>query len=239
MRIACTLVALALTAGSAVSAQRSPSEILDRAIAAAGGRLALEAATSLQWDGTATIHIPNRTIEIAGHWQIVPPDSAVVSTYPVDQGPGAVRRMILSSKGGLMQRGDAPPADMPPELLTEERHQFYLYYVLRLVPLLDSAFALRSEPADSLGSSAIRVTHPKHPDVVLYFDEGYRVSGLRTVFASADMSDPESQLIRFRGLVESNGVRWFREMDIDRAAKDFFDLRVAEFLAGSVQDVEP
>lgn len=223
------LSGLTLSSSICLAQQGGGQEILDRAIIRAGGRQALEASPILEWRATATIHIPNRTIEIAGEWE-VQPDSAVVATWPVGQ-PGAPRRMILSRSGGWTQRGTGAPTVMPQELLIEERHQFYLYSLLRLVPLRDPSYHLAPAPADGLGRLGLRVVHPDHPEVTLYFDPSYRVAGLRTIFAAADTSARESQEIDFSGTVESGGVQWFQEMRIRRGGQPYFDLRISDFRA--------
>ena len=221
-----TLVVLGATL---VAGQQTPGQVLDRAIARAGGREALLANPVLEWRAGAAIYVPGRIIEIAGEWQ-VRPDSAVSTTWLKNQ-PNAPRRLILSNRGGWTQRGDSAPAAMPPKLLIEERHQFYLYQVLRLVPLLDPAFSLHSAPSDSLGRSALRVSHPDHPDVTLYFDREFRVVALHTVFAAEDMTHPESQDIHFSGEVRSGDVHWFREMRILRAGNHYFNLTIDDFRA--------
>jgi hypothetical protein len=222
------LAGLGLLAARA-EGQAAPLELLNRAIARAGGREALSANPLLKWRAGATIHIPGRTIEIAGEWS-VHPDSAVSSTWLRDQ-PNAPRRLILTGQGGWTQRGDAAPAVMSPELLVEERHQFYLYQVLRLVPLLDPAFTLSTEVTDSLGRTALRVAHANHPDVILYLDRDFRVAALHTVFAAPDMTSPESQQIELTGEVASQGIRWFKDMKILRAGKPYFDMTITEFRA--------
>ena len=225
------MMTLTLLGATIAASQQGPARILDLAAERGGGRQVLSANSVLEWRATATIHVPGRTIEIAGEW-MVQPDSAVSTTWPREQ-PNAPRRLILSGRRGWTQRGDAPPAAMPPELLIEEQHQFYLYQLLRLVPLLDPAFTLHSAPPDSLGHSAIRVNHTDHPDVILYFDQDHRVAGLHTVFAAQDMTHPESQDIQFAGEVASHGVRWFREMRILRAGQPYFDLVIGDFRAAA------
>ena len=222
------LTGLGLLAARA-EGQAAPLELLNRAIARAGGMEALRANPLLEWRASATIHIPGRTIEIAGEWS-VHPDSAVSSTWLRDQ-PNAPRRLILTGHGGWTQRGDAAPAVMPPELLVEERHQFYLYQVLRLVPLLDPAFTLSTDVTDSLGRTALRVAHANNPDVILYLDRDFRVAALHTVFAAPDMTSPESQQIELTGEVASQGIRWFKDMKILRAGQPYFDMTITEFQA--------
>ena len=223
------MLSLVLLGTTIALAQQTPGQLLDKAIERAGGREALSTNPLLEWRATATIHIPGRTIEIAGEWT-VHPDSAVSATWLKEQ-PDSPRRLILSSHGGWTQRGEAAPAAMTPELLVEERHQFYLYQVLRLVPLLDPAFALQIAPRDSQGHAGLRVKHPDHPDVILYLDQGFRVVALHTVFAAQDMTNPESQDIQFAGEVRSGEVRWFRGMRILRAGNPYFNLTIGDFRA--------
>ena len=223
------MLTLVLVSATIAVAQQAPGEILDQAIARAGGREALRAHPVLEWRGSATIHVPGRVIEIEGEWE-VRPDSAVSATWLKDQ-PGAPRRLILSTRGGWTQRGDAAPAAMPADLQVEERHQFYLYQVLRLVPLLDPAFSLQTAPPDSQGHPGLRVRHPDHLDVILYFDREFRVVALHTVFAAQDMANPESQDIQFAGDVRSGEVRWFKEMQIRRAGNPYFNLTIGDFKA--------
>ena len=223
------MLSLVLLGTTIALAQQMPGQLLDKAIQRAGGQEALSANPLLEWRATATIQVPGRTIEIAGEWT-VRPDSAVSATWPKDQ-PNSSRRLILSAQGGWTQRGDAAPAAMPPEMLIEERHQFYLYQVLRLVPLQDPSFTLHPAPSDSLGRAALRVVHVGHPDVTLYFDREFRVAAIHTVFAAPDMSNPEPQHIELSGEVESHGVRWFRDMKILRAGQPYFDMTITDFRA--------
>jgi hypothetical protein len=216
---------------SRAEGQESPTDLLNRAIARAGGRAALTANSILEWRAGATIHVPGRTIKIAGEWEIRP-DSAVSATWPVDQ-PGAPRRLIITGRGAWMQRGNAEPTPAPPEFHIEERHQFYLYQLLRLVTLLEPEFTVHSAPPDSLGRAALRVTHAGHPDVSIYFDPEGRVVALQTVFAARNGSTPESQEIHFAGEIESRGVRWFSEMRIFRAGKPYFDMTISDFRASA------
>jgi hypothetical protein len=79
--------ALALTTAACAAGMRTPSasdspdDILDRAIQQAGGAEALNDAVAVEWEGVASVHAGDRDVQIAGRWQIQPPDSAVVSTY--------------------------------------------------------------------------------------------------------------------------------------------------------------
>ena len=142
-RVAVTLVAVLLP-GAAAPAGQSPgdaSQILGKAIAAAGGEQALAAATVLKWSGKAVIHAGGRRIEIEGRWIVEPPDRAVVATWEVDKGESSTRRLIVNGAEGLMERG-GQRMPMPADVLAHERDQFYLYSVMRLLPLREPGVQL-------------------------------------------------------------------------------------------------
>jgi hypothetical protein len=103
---------------ASLEAQEAPAVVVRRAIDAAGGRAALQAAAALQWQGRAVIHIPGRDIRIEGTWSVQPPDSAVVATYDVTQGARATRRLILAAPRGWMQR-DSQVTAMPNAVVVE------------------------------------------------------------------------------------------------------------------------
>ena len=210
-------------------AQDGVDSLVRRAIEAAGGRAALAAASALQWQGRAGIHLPGRDITILGTWSIQPPDSAVVATYDSTQGPRSTRRLILAGARGWTQR-DTALNPMPNAMLTEERHQFYLYSLLRLLPLEAPGVKLTRVVDDSAGNAGLIVESAGRLQVTMYFNRDARVVRMRTTFA-ADSGPVERQDIRFEGTIESNGVRWFRRMSINRNRQPYFDLEIRSFQA--------
>ena len=207
-----------------VGAQDGPEELLRRAIEAAGGRARLAAAPALEWQGRAVIHIPGRDITILGTWSIQPPESAVVATYDSSQGPRTTRRMILAGGRGWVQR-DSSLAPMPNGMLTEERHQFYLYSLLRLLPLEAPGVHLTRVLDDSAGNNGLLVERSGRLPVTMYFDRDARVVRMRTTFA-VDSGPVERQDIQLEGTMDANGMRWFRRMVIRRGGQPYFDLEL-------------
>ena len=220
---------LLLLTSVAVGAQENPQALVRRAIEAAGGRTNLAARPALQWEGRAVIHIPGRDINIAGTWSIHPPDSAVVATYDAAQGPRTTRRLIVAGTRGWTQR-DSQFSVMPAAMLTEERHQFYLYALLRLLPLEAPGVRLTPVPADSAGNAGLRVESPGRLPVTIYFDRDARVVRMSTTFA-ADSGPVVRQDIRFVGTAESNGVKWFKTMEIRRDGEPYFELEIMSLRA--------
>ena len=205
--------------------QDAPKVLVRRAIEATGGRAALNASPAFQWQARAVIHIPGRDITIHGTWSVQPPDSAVVATYDSVQGPRSTRRLILAGTRGWMQR-DSQLTAMPHALLTEERHQFYLYSLLRLLPLESLGVRLTSVAADSAGNAGILVEAPGRLPVTMYFNRDARVSRIRTTFAT-DSGPAALQEIRLEGTIESTGVRWFRRMVITRDGQPYFEMELS------------
>jgi len=203
----------------------SPDVLIRRAIAAAGGRARLAAAPALEWDARAVVHVPGRDIVIKGTWRIQPPDSAIVSTWDTTQGPGSTRRLILAGTRGWIQR-DSALTPMPDAVLVEERHQFYLYSLLRLLALERAGVRLSATPADSAGRPGVRVEAPGRLPVTLHFDAAARVARIETTFATDGPGPGEGQSITLTGSIEAGGVRWFRRMTILRSGKPYYELEL-------------
>ena len=101
------LLAVFALACSAPADPDDPHTILDNAIQKAGGAAALSAARALTWDGDATVFVGGRTINITGHWQVQPPDTAIVATYDTTQGPSTTRSMVIAAPRGWVVRNDS------------------------------------------------------------------------------------------------------------------------------------
>jgi hypothetical protein len=220
-------VALLNAAPSGTMPAADPAALLDRAIKAAGGEEALRRATVLKWRGRAFVYAGDRRIELEGSWIVEPPDRAVVATWETDKGKESTRRLILLGSEGWMDRaGERTP--MPSEMLASERDQFYLYSVMRLLPLREPGVRLTAP-----GPRSLRVESAGRPDVELTFDGSGSLDRMR-----AEIHDPVSnrkvvEKITFEGLLQAGGVRWPRRISITRDGAPFFDLELTEFSIGS------
>ncbi len=231
-----------------LQAQTRPSTLLDRAIKAAGGESRLKQYRGLEWSALGVVHIPRRDIVIRGFWEIQPPDSAVVATYDTARGPGTTRRLIVAGSRGWLQK-DTLFTPLPDDLLVEEQHQYYLYSLLRLVPLKERGVKLQKVFPDSMGNAGFTVERAGRLPVTMYFDSAGRVVRLLTQFALPGLVAGDLQVVRLYGSTESEGVRWFRRMEILRAGKPYFDLEIDSLvvkptirdslLAGPAQSLRP
>ena len=230
LRLCCLLVAV-LSPAITSRVQSDATHLLDRAIAAAGGESPLAAATILKWSATATVHGPRGPLRIEGRWLVEPPDRAVVATWEADKGQASSRRMLLDSNRGWMERG-GERTPMPATVLANERDQFYLYSMMRLVPLRGREFELSvSEPRTLL------IRHPRRPDVEASFDETGRLARLRThVSHPADNSDIVQE-VTLEGTISGAGLNWPRTIRITQDGRPFFEMELTEFGVGSPDEI--
>jgi len=218
--------ALAMTACAAASrapAPRTPAALLARAIERAGGEDALTSARALAWSGDAVVHAGGRTVRIAGDWAVQPPDTAVVATYDVTRGPATTRALVVAAPRGWIVSGDRFQP-MPASMLANERDEFYLYDVMRLVPLRAPGVTLTPVAPDSLGQAGFRAEQPGRPPVEVYVDADGRLAHLRTRVQDPSGGAPQRQDVWLAGTLEAGGVRWFREMRLTMNGAPYFGL---------------
>jgi hypothetical protein len=205
--------------------------LLERAIEAAGGPGPLTRAAALVWDGEATIHLPDGPLKIAGTWRLEPPDRDIVETYIAGDDPKTARTMIISGARGWMQK-DGHTTPLPDAVVEHERGQFYVYSLLRLVPLRDPAFALSPLPPDDEGLAGFRVTHAGWPTVDVYLDAGSRP---RRLVSEVKIPGPgyvpgsgatKRQVVTLSGDIEAGGIHWPRELKITWDDRPYFDLTI-------------
>jgi len=218
------VAACASSGGDTPAPVPRPRALLERAIHLAGGEGPLTAARALAWSGDAVIHAGGRTINIAGDWAIQPPDSAIVATYDVARGPASTRALVVAAPRGWIWSAAAGHQPMPPAMLASERDEFYLYDVIRLVPLRAPGVTLTPVAADSLAQPGFRAEQPGRPPVELFFDPAGRLSHLRVAVRDAGGGAPKRQDVWLSGTMEASGIRWFREMKLTMDGEPYFDL---------------
>ncbi|WP_420130497.1 hypothetical protein [Longimicrobium sp.] len=222
-----TVVMLCLAAAACAPASPAPASgpraLLERAITQAGGAEALGRANALLWEGDATVYAGGRTVRIAGTWAVQPPDTAVVATYDVTRGPETTRALVVAAPRGWIARG-TELSPMPDAMLANERDEFYLYQVMRLVSLRDAEVTLTAVAADSLGQAGFRAERPGRPAVELYFDGSGRLAHLRTTVQDAGGGSPVRQDLWLSGSLQAQGIRWPATIRITMNGAPYFDL---------------
>lgn len=169
------------------------------------------------------VHAGGREVRIAGEWAVQPPDTAVVATYDVSRGPASTRALVVAApRGWMVSGGRFQP--MPPAMLANERDEFYLYEVMRLVPLRAPGVTLTLVPSDSLGHPGFRAEQPGRPPVEVYVDSSRRVAHLRMTVQDPSGGPPVRQDAWLSGVIEAGGVRWPRELRLTMNGAPYFDL---------------
>ncbi|MEO7962824.1 MAG: hypothetical protein ABIT38_02835 [Gemmatimonadaceae bacterium] len=209
--------------GVATAANTATEQLLTRAIAYAGGDAALSRARALTWDGEAIVHAGGRTVPIAGRWAIQPPDSAIVATYAVANGPTTMRSLIVAApRGWTESKGAFTP--LPATMLANERDEFYLYSVMRLVTLRAPGVTLVAVARDSSGNEGLGVRQTGRPDVDLFIGKDGRVVRLVTIVADASTGKPAREELAFEGSLSASGIRWPHILRITLEGAPYFDL---------------
>jgi hypothetical protein len=115
-------------------------------------------------------------------------------------------------------------------MLADEQHQFYLYSLIRALPLRERESRLEAAPNDSEGHAGLKVTRDGRPDVTVHFDADGRVC--RVTSQVLDQSGKRvTQVMLLSGTMESGGVRWFRQLRITRDGQPYFELEVKDLQA--------
>lgn len=222
------LIAVAFAAAcSTPPAPEDPQTMLDHAIQQAGGVKALSAARALAWDGDATVFAGGRTVNIAGRWQVQPPDTAIVATYDTTRGPSTTRSMVIAAPRGWVVRNDSFTV-LPDPVIANERDAFFLYDVIRLVALRDSSVRLSRTSADSLGQRGFRAEPPGRPAVELFVDSTGRLSHIRLMVADPGGGPPVRQDAWLDGELASGGIRWPQRLRLTMNGAPYFELRMRD-----------
>lgn len=213
--------------------ENRPKRLIARAIEAAGGEAALKKVTALTWDGEATVVAGGRTVQIAGTWQIQPPDTAIIATYEVAKGPSSTRSIVVATPRGWTIQGGKTTA-MTPAMLASERLGAYMYHVMQLVTLIDEDdddFELSAAASDTAGNRGVIVHREGRPDISVFFDRDARLAHL-----TAEIPQPDNtkllQDMWFSGEIVANGVKWPTRINMFNDGKPFFDLTIKKLSVG-------
>jgi len=202
--------------------------LLERAIRAAGGEDALARSPVLAWTGSAVVHAGDHEIALVGEWTVQPPDMAISRTWPRDEGRSSPREISISSVSGTMTLGGRT-SPMPQAMLAHERQQFGLYGIMRLLPLRDERVTLGPLAKDARGRRGLRAAKAGEPAVDLYFGPDGRLAALITTVRDPATGAAVREQIELEGSIEGAGIRWPRNLRINRDGAPYFDLSIETF----------
>jgi hypothetical protein len=219
---------LLLSAALAAPSAGSPRALVERAVRAAGGAKRMQQYAALTWRARATVHLPQKRIDLQGQWRLQLPDRARVETQDVAGSSGTLRRLIIDGDRGWGEvRGHPDP--LPRDMVAHERDQFYLYHLMRLAPLLEPEFTLVALGRGEDGLDGVRVAHAGRPEVSLFFDSEARLARLETRITDPGSGREVQEVVTCRGLIEGGGLRWPRHIGITWDGDPYFDLELLEF----------
>ena len=229
----------AALAGCAHTQPDSAHQLLRFAILAAGGERALHNARVLAWTGQATIHAGGQTIQIGIDTVVEPFVYARSESWLVSQGRASSRVLEIDQTGGWTTRnGERTP--MPATQLANERQQFALYGLMRLLPLSDPGVSIELDQSNNPQTPyLLHVRHPLATETTLKFDDAYRLVGADNIVADPEREGAQlQQWIGFSGGIDGGRIRWPRRLSIWQApvggqrnasGAPFFDLTLDTF----------
>ena len=118
-------------------------------------------------------------------------------------------------------------------MLANEREQFYLYSLMRALPLLDPGTKVFAT-----GPRTLRVEREGRPAVDLVYDGAGWLDTLRTRVPDPEGDGMADEEITFTGEIVAGGLRWPRRINVSRNGEPYFDLEIEELSVGSAADLE-
>lgn len=203
--------------------------LVARAITATGGDSALAHLTAIDWDGTATTG--DSSMVLRGNWRVVPPDSAVMTTWRGVDSATTVHRVVVTP-ASVWGEANGDSVELTPVERNAERELVYWYGLLRLVALHEPGTLCWPLPADGSGRPGLLVRTPGHLDTALYFGADGRVEVIRSTASPAPGAAPATTTVTLSGTTEVAGVRWFKEMGIALDGRPEFALTITAARAG-------
>lgn len=224
------LVGATLTAQApAVRRDSAALQAIREAVAQRGGLAAARNARALMWEGDAIVAAGGRNIPITGEWRMLLPDSVVVATREAMRDSSATRRLIIAGLRGWQQRaGGTAPLDSAS--LAHEREQFFLYFLLRLAPLLDDArIGVRLVAPEMDGTRRIVIEAPGRMPVTLWIAPNGEVTSMANDIVEPGTGAIKRQRLWFSGRVTAAGFQWPARIRITHDGEPYFDLSIRRF----------
>jgi hypothetical protein len=197
--------------------------VIDRAIKAVGGSERLAKYQAQTWKEKGTFYGEGGAQPYTGNYAVQWPDHFRMDIE------GVFTLVLNGDKGSFKEGGKVQ--EMTKEQLAQQKESQYAGWVTTLLPLKDTAFQLSSLGESKVGNRpviGIKVAHPGHNDIKLYFDKekdlllrfDYRFKEART--------GKEAEMVTFGGdFKEFAGLKFPTKIDMKRDGNKFL---VAEIL---------
>ncbi|HMP04262.1 MAG TPA: hypothetical protein PKD86_12080 [Gemmatales bacterium] len=170
--IVVSLVGTLLAGSVGLGSAADPKAIIERGLAAAGGKLSDQARSST-WKEKGTFHAMGQEIFFTSSWHIAPPGQY---RFDLESTNLPIRLVFVLSGDQAWQGASGMVEEVRGEKLAYAKNQAHQFWVTSLYPLLEKPgfrLALAGE-ADVEGKPAVgvRVSHTGQDDITLYFDKG-------------------------------------------------------------------
>jgi hypothetical protein len=234
MTDAVLVLGILLGHGQLVRADDPPADlkaVIDKAIQATGGAERLAKHKASTWKGKGTVFGLGQPIKFTGEWWIQPPLQArSVIEFDVNGTKGTRVQVVNGDKGWIADMGTR---EMRAAELLEARDGLYASWVGLLAPLQDPAFKLAPLGSIKVGERpavGVKVSHPGHPDLNLYFDQE---TGL-LIKAQRHPKDPMSgqefdEENYYSDYQDYGGVKHFNKLKVTRDGRDHIQLDFTEY----------
>lgn len=211
--------------------QAAVRSIIDKAMKASGGEEKLAKYKAATWKGKGKINVGGVEIEFTLEAAAQPPKQSRMKSEGEFSGTKFERTQVVNGdKGWISLTGSTE--DMPEDQLAAAKEDLYAGWLAMLVPLKDAAFKLAPLPEIKVGDRpavGVRVSHPGHKDINLYFDKdkGLLVKVQRRV---KDMTGQEvEQETFYTDYKEETGILHPRKQKTKRDGSDFLQIEITEY----------
>jgi hypothetical protein len=222
--VVCLLVALA---GPAPAEQPAEARaIIDKAIAAVGGKDKLARAKHMTWNEKGTYYGMGDGLPYTGHYAMQWPNQFRMEIE-------GVFTMVVNGDQGWL-KSDKGTIEMPKEMLASQKEDLYGGWVASLLPLENKAFTLAALPETKIADHAavgVKVSHKDRSDVELYFDKekGLLVKSTFTTHDPEKKNKEVKQEVLFSEYKEFDGIKLPTKLVIKRDGKLFVEAASSDF----------
>jgi hypothetical protein len=219
-----TLGLLWLLAGASRADDQDCRAIVGKAIKAVGGSERLAEFKAQTWKEKGTFYGEGAAQPYTGTYTVGWPDQFRMEIE------GVFTLVLNGDKGSFKEGGKTQ--EMTKEQVAQQKESQYAGWVTTLLPLKEKDFQLSSLGESKVGNRAVvgvKVTHPGHNDVKLYFDKENGLL-LRSEYRFKDArTGKESEIVSTGGdFKEFNGVKFPTKIDMKRDGKNFVEAQILE-----------
>jgi hypothetical protein len=198
--------------------------IIDKSIKAVGGSERLAKYKAQTWKEKGTFYGEGAAQPYTGNYAVQWPDQFRMEIE------GVFTLVLNGDKGSFKEGGQV--REMTKEQLAQQRESQYAGWVATLLPLEDKAFQLSSLGESRVGKRpvvGIKVGHPGHNDVKLYFDKENGLL-LRVEYRFKDArTGKEAEMVTIGGdFKEFGGLKFPTKIDMKRDGNKFVEAEILE-----------